>query len=345
MTDYRFIRACFRQEVDRTPVWIMRQAGRYMPEYRAIRKKVDFLELCKTPELAAKVTIQPVDRLNVDAAILFSDILTLPEAMGIDLRFGEGMGPKLSPVIRSRSDIDKLKEIDPETSLSFVMETIRILRRELDGRVPLIGFSGSPFTLATYLVEGGSSKDFINLKSMMYREPDTAHALFEKLADAIAVYLNAQIEAGAQAVQLFDTWAGICSPSDFDSFVFPYVKNVVDRLRRDGVPVIYYCKGGSTLLDRMRNLNTDVIGVDWRIEIDDAWKAIGHDRAIQGNLDPCVLFMDQAGIKERVRDILERAGGRPGHIFNLGHGVLPATPVENVQALVEMVHDLSEQRA
>lgn len=341
MADYRFIKACFRQEVDRTPIWIMRQAGRYMPEYRAVREKTDFLELCKTPELAAKVTLQPIDKLHVDAAILFSDILILPEAMGVDLKFGQGMGPQLRPVIRSRSDVDRLKGIDPESSLAFVMEIIRILRRELEGRVPLIGFSGAPFTLATYLLEGGSSKDFVHVKSMMYQDPKTAHLLFEKLSNAVTAYLNAQIEAGAQAVQIFDTWAGICAPIDFDTFVFPYVKRVIDDLNRHGIPIIYYCNGGSTLLSRMRRLNTDVIGVDWRIDIDVAWKEIGYDRAIQGNLDPCVLFMDRTGIEERVRDILERAQGRAGHIFNLGHGVLPTTPVENVQALVEIVHDLS----
>ncbi|MBW2645305.1 MAG: uroporphyrinogen decarboxylase [Deltaproteobacteria bacterium] len=343
MSDYRFIKACFRQEVDRTPIWIMRQAGRYMAEYRAVREKTEFLELCKTPELAAEVTLQPIDKLNVDAAILFSDILVIPEAMGLDLKFGKGMGPQLSPVIRSRSGIEALREIDPESSLPFVMETIRILRRELEGRVPLIGFSGAPFTLATYMVEGGSSKDFLNLKTMMYKDPKTAHALFAKLSDAVTVYLNAQIAAGAQAVQIFDTWAGICSPIDFDTFVFPYVKSVVDRLNRKGVPVIYYSNGGATLLSRMRKLNTDVIGVDWRIEIDVAWKEIGYDRAIQGNLDPCVLFMDRKGIEERVQDILKRVGGRAGHIFNLGHGVLPTTPVENVQALVEIVHNLSRR--
>lgn len=343
VSDYRFIRACFRQEVDRTPIWIMRQAGRYMAEYRAVREKVAFLDLCKTPELAAEVTLQPIDKLNVDAAILFSDILVVPEAMGIGLKFGKGMGPQLNPVIRSQSDINALREIDPESSLSFVMETIRILRRELEGRVPLIGFSGAPFTLATYMVEGGSSKDFLRLKSMMYKDPETAHALFQKLSDAVTVYLNAQIEAGAQAVQLFDTWAGICSPFDFDTFVFPYVKSVVDRLNRNGVPIIYYCNGGSTLLSRMRRLNTDVIGVDWRVEIDVAWREIGYDRSIQGNLDPCVLFTDRKGIETRVRDILKRVGERPGHIFNLGHGVLPTTPVENVQALVEIVHRLSKK--
>jgi uroporphyrinogen decarboxylase len=319
----------------------MRQAGRYMPEYRAVREKTDFLALCKAPELAAKVTLQPIDKLHVDAAILFSDILILPEAMGADLKFGEGMGPQLSPVIRSRSDVDRLKEIDPESSLAFVMETIRILRRALEGIVPLIGFSGAPFTLATYLVEGGSSKDFVHVKSMMYQDPKTAHLLFEKLSDAVTAYLNAQIEAGAQAVQIFDTWAGICAPIDFDTFVFPYVKRIIDGLHRDGIPVIYYCNGGSTLLSRMRKLNSDVVGVDWRIDIDVAWKAIGHDRAVQGNLDPCVLFMDRDGIEVRVRDILERVQGMPGHIFNLGHGVLPTTPVENVQALVEIVHNLS----
>ncbi|MFH1076411.1 MAG: uroporphyrinogen decarboxylase [Pseudomonadota bacterium] len=341
MTDYRFIRACFREPVDMTPVWLMRQAGRYMSEYQAIREKVDFLDMCKTPELAAKVTLQPIDKLNVDAAILFSDILVLPEAMGIDLSFGKGMGPRLDPPVRSMSDIDRLKTIDPESSLLFVLDTIRILRKELEGRAPLIGFSGAPFTLATYLVEGGSSKDFIHAKTMMFKEPESAHALFDKLSDSVALYLNAQIESGVQAVQLFDTWAGICSPIDFKEFVAPYVQKVIGLLNRKNIPVIYYANGGSTLLPQMAGLGADVIGIDWRINIDDAWSKIGYDKAVQGNLDPCALFMDQPGLEARVRDILARTAERPGHIFNLGHGVLPETPVENVQALVKMVHSLS----
>ncbi|HEY4686666.1 MAG TPA: uroporphyrinogen decarboxylase [Candidatus Subteraquimicrobiales bacterium] len=337
----RFLKACRRQPVDSTPVWIMRQAGRYMQEYRNIREKIPFLKMCKTPELAAEVTLLPVKKIKVDAAILFSDILIPLEAMGTPLEFSEG--PKLGKV-RDRSAVDALKIPDPEKDTGFVMEAIRILRRELGGKVPLIGFAGAPFTLATYAIEGGSSQQFLASKKMMFSEPQMVHQLLDKLARTVTLYLNAQIEAGAQALQLFDTWAGILSPRDYDEFALPYAKQIFDGLNRDGIPLIYYINGGSSLLERMKTAGSDVIGVDWRIELGVARKRLGPEVAVQGNLDPFALFLPPEKIEERVQDILEQAGDTPGYIFNLGHGVLPQTPVENVIAMVEAVHKHGKKR-
>lgn len=338
----RFLRACWREETDSTPVWIMRQAGRYMKEYREIRARVPFLTMCKTPELATEVTLLPVDKLGVDAAILFSDILIPIEAMGMPLEFGE-RGPVLGKPIRTQQDLDGLGIPDPEVETPFVMEAIRILRRELEGRVPLIGFSGAPFTLASYMVEGGSSPNFVELKSLMFEKPEVMHSLLDKVSDTVTAYLNAQIKSGAQAVQIFDTWAGTLSPRDYEEFALFYVKKVIDGLKREGVPVIHFLSGGPGLLERMKKAGSDVIGVDWRIELSEAIARLGPDVAVQGNLDPCALFLPIDKIEERVREILEQAKGSPGHIFNLGHGILPKTPVEKAIALVEAVHKYSRK--
>lgn len=339
--DDTFLRACRGEEVGHTPVWIMRQAGRYMKEYQEVRAQVDFLTLCKTPELAATVTLQPVHKLGVDAAILFSDILVTVEAMGMDLQFHEKRGPVLKDPIRSRAQVERLVVPDPEDDLSYVMETIKILRKEL--KVPLIGFSGAPFTLATYMIEGGSSKTFLNIKKMMYQSPALFGDLMDMISESVQSYLVAQIKAGAQAVQLFDSWAGVLSPLDFRESVLPYVKNIISGIKKEGVPVIYFVNNCGSLLREIKKAGADVIGVDWRIDMKDAVKAIGKKYAVQGNLDPIALFLPEEKIRERVADILEKGRAARGHIFNLGHGILPETPVEAAQALVRAVHELSRK--
>lgn len=336
-----FLKACRGEKVDYTPVWLMRQAGRYMKEYQEVRSKVDFLTLCKTPDLAAKVTIQPVDLLGVDAAILFSDILIPVEAMGMHLEFSDKKGPILGEPVRNKSGVEKLVIPDTEDSMPFVLETIRILRRELSDRVPLIGFSGAPFTLATYIIEGGSSKNFLNTKKMMYQNPGLFAALFEKITATVIDYLSAQIRAGAQAVQLFDSWAGILSPFDYEQVIFPYVKTAIKALKKHGVPVIYFVNDCAGVLDIAKKSGADVIGIDWRIDMGRAVKSIGKKVSVQGNLDPLVLFGPKEHIEERVQDVLNKADSARGHIFNLGHGILPETPVENAIAMVEAVHRLS----
>ncbi len=336
--DYRFIKACRSEPVDATPIWIMRQAGRYLPEYQAVRSKVSFLELCKTPELAAEVTIQPVDILGVDAAILFSDILIVVEAMGMPLHFDEG--PVLEAPITDQAGVDRLGVPDPEATMPFVTETIRILRRELEGRVPLIGFSGAPFTLASYMIEGGSSANFLKLKTLMFQQPAVWHALMDKVAAAVIEYLKAQIEAGAQAVQLFDSWGGTLSPRDYSEFALPYSRRVISELKGLGVPIIHFVQGNPALLHLVASAGSDVVGVDWRIEIGEARKQIGRETAVQGNLDPCALFLPIEKIEERAAEIIKQAGPT-GHIFNLGHGILPPTPVASARALVEAVHRIS----
>ena len=346
--DYRFIRACFREPVDRTPVWIMRQAGRYMKEYRDLREKAgSFLNLCKDPELATEVTLQPIDKLGVDAAILFSDILTVPEAMGMSLDFLEGEGPKLAPVLRDPAGLDGLHVARPE-DLSYVTDTISMLRRELKGRVPLIGFSGAPFTLASYMVEGGSSKNFVELKKLMFQQPQVMHRLLDMCADSVIDYLNAQIDAGAQAVQIFDSWAGNLMPRDYREFALHYTKKVISALKRDGIgegpiPVIHFVYNGSSLLSDIATADSDVVGIDWHLDIGTARSHLPTDLAVQGNLDPTVLFAPVDHIRERVGEVLDSAGEAPGHIFNLGHGILPPTPVEHAQEMVKAVHELSSK--
>lgn len=339
VSDYRFIKACRGEPVDATPIWIMRQAGRYLPEYQAVRSKVSFLELCKTPELAAEVTIQPIDILGVDAAILFSDILIVVEAMGMPLHFDQGP-PVLGAPITDRAGVDRLGLPDPEETMPFVMETIRILRRELEGRVPLIGFSGAPFTLASYMIEGGSSTNFLKLKTLMFQQPDIWHALMDKVTSAVIEYLKAQIAAGAQAVQLFDSWGGTLSPRDYREFSLPYSMRAIEALKGLGVPLIHFVQGNPALLPLVASAGSDVVGVDWRIEIGEARRLVGEGTAVQGNLDPIALFLPIDKIGERAAEIIDQAGPL-GHIFNLGHGILPPTPVENAKALVDAVHKIS----
>ncbi len=336
-----FLKACRGEKVEYTPVWLMRQAGRYLPQYQEVRGQVDFLTLCKTPELAAKVTIQPLDILGVDAAILFSDILIPVEAMGMHLEFSDKKGPVLGEPIRTKSAIDKLIVPDTEDSMPFVLNTIKILRREI--KVPLIGFSGAPFTLATYMIEGGSSKNFLNTKRMMFQNPGLYQYLMKKLTKTVISYLSAQINAGAQAVQIFDSWAGILAPTDYKEFELPYVKKIVTALKKlhKGVPVIYFANDCAGIVKDVKKSGADVIGIDWRIDMGDAVKKLGKKVVVQGNLDPCSLFLPKEQIEEKVKDILNKAETAKGHIFNLGHGILPETPVENAIAMVEAVHKFS----
>jgi len=336
-----FLRACRSEPVEMTPVWMMRQAGRFLESYRALRKKADFLTMCKTPELAAAATMLPVNEVGVDAAILFSDILIPIEPMGMELQFTPA--PLFPDPIRNRAQIDALRVPDPEESVPFVMDAVRLLRKELDGKVPLIGFSGAPFTLATYMVEGGGSKSYIHLKSLMYQEPGLYAALMDKITDTVICYLNAQIAAGAQAVQVFDTWGGILSPGDYETFDLPYTRRVIEGLNREGVPVIHYVGTGSALLSKIKEAGSDVVGVDWRIDLDEARKILGPKIAVQGNLDPTALFAPIPEIERRVKEILDRVGDAPGHIFNLGHGILPPTPEAHAKAFVDAVHRYSKK--
>jgi uroporphyrinogen decarboxylase len=335
----RFLRACRKEPVDCTPVWIMRQAGRYLPEYRAVREKVTFLELCKTPELAAQVTLQPVDILGVDAAILFSDILVVPEAMGCELIL-EDKGPEFPRPIRTHVDVERLATPDPEGELRYVMDAVRLIRRELHGRVPLIGFCGAPWTLAAYMIEGRTSRTFETAKALLLGDEALAHRLLGKLADALVLYLNAQLAAGAQALQIFDSWAGALSPDDYAVFGAPYVRRVIQGLKRDqGQPVIVFGVETGELLGQLEGTGADVVGVDWRVPLSSARKRVGPRPALQGNLDPTALFLPRPQLEQRLRRVLDeaRAAG-PGHVFNLGHGILPGTPVENAKAVVELVH-------
>lgn len=335
-----FLRACRGEKTAYTPVWLMRQAGRYLPEYQKVRSKVDFLTLCKTPELAAEVTIQPIDILKADVAILFSDILIPVEAMGMKLEFSESKGPILYDPVRTDVAVSRLRTIKAEEDVPFVMEAVKLLVRKLS--VPLIGFSGAPFTLATYMIEGGSSKNFINTKRMMYQSPELFGKLMDKITATVIDYLQAQIDAGAHAVQIFDSWAGVLSPADFERYALPYVQKIIGALK-GSVPVIYFAFNGSAMLKLVRKSGAAVFGVDWRIDIADAVSALGGDVAVQGNLDPCTLFGTKELIRERVAQILKGAQGAKGHIFNLGHGILPETPVENAIAMVEAVHELSSK--
>jgi uroporphyrinogen decarboxylase len=342
MMNDRFLKACRREPVDCTPVWFMRQAGRYMAEYRALRAKHSMLELCKTPELAAQVTLQPIDRFPLDAAIIFADILLPLEPMGLSLEFAAGEGPVIHNPVRDQADVERLKVIDG-SELEYVAEAIRQARRALNGRVPLIGFAGAPFTLASYAIEGGSSRNYLLTKQLMYCEPKVWHQLMDKFARVITGYLRRQIKAGAQAIQLFDSWVGCLSVGDYVEYVLPHVQLIFEGLKREGVPMIHFGTGTSAMLRQMREAGGDVIGVDWRIHLDEAWAIVGHDVAVQGNLDPLTLFAPLHEIERRVADILRRAGGRPGHIFNLGHGILPTTPIEHVAATIDMVHKLSQR--
>lgn len=335
-----FLAACHGQPTSYTPVWLMRQAGRYLEEYRKLRAKHGFLELCKNPDLATEITLLPVEKLRVDAAILFADILLILEPMGVGLEYSNGDGPVIHRPVRSSKDVDGLKGFDVERELEFVYRAVKQIHGEIGNRVPLIGFAGAPFTLASYLIEGGGSRNYIHTKKLYYSAPEVWKRLMERLANVIAAYLNFQIAAGAQAVQLFDSWAGCLTPNDYEQFVQPYTKAVIDAVT-PGVPVINFSTGTAGLLKQIRASGGNVIGIDWRVNLDEAWAAVGHDVAVQGNLDPVALFSSPKVIKARVAEILRRAGGNPGHIFNLGHGVLPETPLDHVIAMVEAVHDLS----
>jgi uroporphyrinogen decarboxylase len=334
----RLIRACRRQEVDRAPVWMMRQAGRYMSEYRALRAKYDFMTMCKTPELAAEVSLQPYEILGVDAVIMFSDILVPVEAMGMKVDIIESKGPVLEDPIRSEAQVARLVVPDPVETMPFVMETIRLLRKRLDHEAPLIGFAGAPFTLASYMVEGGGTRNYAEIKRMMYSDPMTLHSLLDKLAETIILYINAQIEAGAQVVQLFDTWAGELSAADYEEFALPYEQKIFERIHRGPsgltVPAILYINGCSHILEKMVESGANVLSVDWRIDLAEARRRVGDEVALQGNLDPCELLGTPETIAESVKEILKKGGGL-GHIVNLGHGILPMVPVENARAFIE----------
>ena len=336
-----FLRACSGERTSPLPVWFMRQAGRYLPEYQEIRGKSDFLTMCKTPELAAEVTLQPVDRLGVDAAILFSDILIPLEAMGAGLSFEEGRGPVLQPPVRSEEDVKRLHAIEPERDVPFVLDTIKILRKELEGRVPLIGFAGAPFTLASYLIEGGGTKSFVNIKRMFFSNPALFRKVMDLITDVTISYLRAQIEAGAQAVQLFDTWAGVLTRHDFRDAALVYARRIFSALKPLGVPMVYFVFNGGHLLDLVRLSGADVIGLDWRTDIETALFLMDQDVVIQGNLDPCLLFLSEERLRDRISEIIYQGSLARGHIFNLGHGILPEISPEKVKLAVEIIHELS----
>lgn len=344
----RYLRALLRQPVDKTPVWVMRQAGRYLPEYREVRAKAgDFMTLCTTPELACEVTLQPLRRFDLDAAIIFSDILTIPDAMGLGLHFIAGEGPKFKKVIQSSADIAKLTVPDMEDSLGYVMDAIRLTRKEIDGKVPLIGFSGSPWTLACYMVEGGSSKDFAKVKGMMFDAPEQMHALLNVLAKSVTAYLNAQIAAGAQSIMLFDTWGGALSSENYQQFSLSYMQQIVEGLNRESegrkVPVTLFTKGGGQWLEMMAETGVDAVGLDWTTDLAKARVRVGDKVALQGNMDPCVLYASPDRVEQEVASVLASYGkAETGHVFNLGHGIHPTINPENMQRLVDSVHKHSE---
>jgi uroporphyrinogen decarboxylase len=336
------MRACRRETVPYTPIWLMRQAGRYMQEYRDVRARLSFLELCKTPSLAAEVTVTAAERLGVDAAIIFADILLIIEPMGLQLEFSKGDGPVIHNPVRSATDAKHLRELEDIGALDFVFAAIREARATLRSDLPLLGFAGAPFTLASYIVEGGASKNYIHTKSLMYNDSGAWHAMMSLVSRGLIKYLNAQVEAGAQAVQLFDSWVGTLSPDDYREYVLPHTRNVIRGVTA-GTPVIHFGTGTSSLLELLREAGGDVIGLDWRVRLDEGWQRIGHDTAVMGNLDPVALFANREHLRAQVKLLLDQAGGRAGHIFNLGHGILPETPVENVIALVHAVHEMSQE--
>jgi uroporphyrinogen decarboxylase len=340
------LRALLREPVDYTPVWMMRQAGRYLAEYRETRARAgSFMDLCRNPDLACEVTIQPLERFPLDAAILFSDILTVPDAMGLGLYFAEGEGPHFEHPVRTAADVERIRVPDPEDELGYVMDAVRVIRRELAGRVPLIGFSGSPWTLATYMIEGSTTKHFARSKAMLFDRPDLMHALLGKIADAVILYLNAQIAAGAQVAMVFDTWGGVLTPGDYREFSLRYMERIVEGLtpEADGrrVPVVLFSKGGGQWLDRMAETGCDALGVDWTMELSDARRIVQDKVALQGNLDPCTLYASPERIKREVGRVLASYGAGSGHVFNLGHGIHPDVDPEHAAAMVEAVHELS----
>ncbi len=338
----RFLRACSRQQVDATPIWLMRQAGRYMTEYRELRTQYGILDIIKTPELACAVTMQPIRAFDLDAAIIFADILPPLEGMGLHLTFGKGEGPVIHNPVHTDKDVDALRVLPPQETLWFTLEAIKLARQELASRnIPLIGFSGAPFTLASYAIEGGGSRNYILTKGLMMGEPATWHHLMEKLSEIVGHYLLAQAQAGAQALQLFDSWVGALSPEDYRAYVLPYSRRAIEIARQGNVPLIHFGTNTGGMLDLMREAGGDVIGIDWHSDLDKARQGLGYDVAVQGNLDPVALFAPWPELQKRARYILDQVGGRPGHIFNLGHGILPGTPVDNVRRLVDFVHEYS----
>ncbi len=341
--DSRFLKACRREPTDATPIWLMRQAGRYMKEYRDLRAKVTFLELCKTPELVSEVTVTAARRIRADAAIIFADLLLIVEPLGYHLEYDTGEGPIVRPALRETADVDRLPEVKPEQSLAYLYEAIRLTREDLDSRTPLLGFCGAPFTLASYIIEGGASKNYVHTKRLMYRDPGAWHALMQHLSRSLTQYVNAQIAAGIQAVQIFDTWVGCLGPADYREFVLPHTRSLMQGIT-PGIPVIHFGTGTGNLLEDLKEAGGDVIGLDFRVELDQAWGQLGEGVGVQGNLDPLVLFSEPAYIRQRARRILDQAGGRAGHIFNLGHGILPQTPLDHVMALVDYVHEATSAR-
>lgn len=344
MENSRFLKACRREPVDATPVWLMRQAGRYMEEYRKLRESYTILELIKSPELAREVTMQPINAFDLDAAIIFADILPPLEGMGLELEFIKGEGPTLHNPVRTPADVANLKTPPPEEALWFTLEAVKLTSETLKSKgIPLIGFSGAPFTLAAYAVEGGGSKNHVYVKSFMFSEPDAWAELMDKLATVAGNYLLAQAKAGAQALQLFDSWVGQLNPQDYRQYVQPYSKKALEIASQAGVPIIHFGTDTNGMLTDIRDAGGDVIGVDWRIDIDAGWAQLGDGVAIQGNLDPVALFAPWEALEARTKDVLDRVGGRPGHIFNLGHGILPKTPVDNVKRLVDFIHEYTSR--
>ena len=339
LKDSRFLRACRREPVDTTPVWIMRQAGRYLPEYMAVRSKVTFIELCKSPELAAEVTLSAQRVLGVDAAILFADLLPILEPMGLDLEYAKGEGPVIHNPVKTAAEVDRVVELEDVSSLHFVFDTVKLVRRDLPADIPLIGFAGSPFTLASYVIEGSGSKNYLSTKRLTADRARQGNTLMQRLSRSVTRYLLAQIDAGCQAVLLFDSWAGCLSPHDYREYVLPHTKSVIDGIQ-GRVPVINFLTGNPALLPLCREAGGDVIGLDWRVELSDGWRAVGHDRGVQGNLDPVTLLADLPTLRERTRAILAQAASRPGYIFNLGHGVMPEVNPDHVKALVQLVHEM-----
>ncbi len=337
------IRACRRQNVERTPVWIMRQAGRYLPEYRAIREKNDFLTMCRTPELAAEITLQPVDIIGVDAAIIFSDILVVPEAMGMSLQFHEGRGPVFEHPLRTQADFDALQRVDIATELGYVLDALGLVRKALSGRVPLIGFAGAPWTLAAYMVEGQGSRNFVEIKKVMYCAPKMLTRLLDQLSNAVADYLIAQAAAGAQVLQVFDSWAGMLTPAHFHEFSLPYLKKIVEKVKPTGVPIIVFARDAGHSFQALADIGADVLSVSWEEDLATARMAVQGKVALQGNVDPCVLFSNPEIIRKEVVRCLQVFGGEPGHVFNLGHGILPQTPVANARAFVDAVKEESRR--
>ena len=344
LSQARFLRACHRLPVDATPVWFMRQAGRYMPEYRAVREKHTLLEIVRQPELVAEITLQPVRRLGVDAAILFADILLPVIPMGLSLEFVKGEGPSIAEPVRNLADIERMRRLEPEGDLGYVLEAIKLVRQELDREdIPLIGFAGAPFTVASYMIEGGPSRTYRYTKGLMHAQPEVWEMLMSLLADSLASYLVAQVKAGAQTIQLFDSWVGNLTPFDYLRYVLPYTQQVIEQVEASGVPVIHFGTDSATLLPLLKKAGGSVIGLDWRINLAEGWNVLGPQIAVQGNLDPVALFDPIPVLHGQVIDVLKLAGGRPGHIFNLGHGILPETPVDHVKAVVEIVHEYTAE--